>query len=237
MASKFEIPPHQGLSTFTEEIKTYSSKIKSGEVSAVSDLVVVTEKIVLVVQSDAEINLTQVAEIIDCLGNVVKCLLEEHDKLQESVKKLKDRVKHLENLEEVLLVGQIASKVEKVFVREIVNGTNVTDSRYLTIDQLESALSDLGRNSRQSKDIFKSQEEVSKAKANWDRLETTFQLDYELYGAIKSLKSYRNTKAHPGMSVRQARERLANPSVCSDRDIAYRLLNILEKASVENIET
>ena len=234
MASKLEISPHQGLSTFTKDIKTYCSKIKSGEVSAVSDLVVVTEKIVLVVQSDAEINLTQVAEIIDCLGNVVKCLLEEHDKLQDSVKKLEDRVKHLENLEEALLVGQIASRVEKVFVGEIVNGTNVIDSRYLTIDQLESALSDLGRNSRQSKDIFKSQEEVSKAKENWDRLETTFRLNSNLYGAIKSLKLHRNIKAHPGMSVRQARERLVN---CSDRDIVYRLLDILEKASVKNIET
>ena len=117
-----EIPPHEGLSTFTKDIKTYCSKIKSGEYSAVSELVVVTEKTVLVVQSDVEINLTQIAEIIDCLGNVLKCLLEEHDKLQESVKKLEDRVKHLQNLEEVLLVGQIASKVENV---EIVNGTNV----------------------------------------------------------------------------------------------------------------
>ena len=234
MASKLEISPQQGLSTFTKDIKTYCSKIKSGEVSAVSELVVVTEKIVLVVQSDAEINLTQVAEIIDCLGNVVKCLLEEHDKLQDSVKKLQDRVKHLENLEEILLVGQIASKVEKLFVGEIVNGTNVSDSRYLTIDQLDFALSDLGRNSRQSKDIFKSQEEVFKAKENWDRLETTFQLNPNLYGAIKSLKSHRNIKAHPGMSVRQARERLVN---CSDRDIVYRLLDILEKASVKNIET
>ena len=111
---------------------------------------------------------------------------------------------------------------------------NVTDSRFLTTDQLESALSDFGRNSRQSKDIFKSQEEVSKAKENWDRLETTFQLEPNLYGAIKSLKSHRNYKAHPGMSVRQAHEHLAN---CSDRDIVYRLLDILEKASVKNIET
>ena len=230
-----EIPPHQGLSTFTKDIKIYSSKIKSGEVSAVSDLVGVTEKIVLVVQSDAEINLTQIAEIIDCLGNVVKCLLEEHDKLQESVKKLEDRVKHLQNLEEVLLVGQIASKVEKIFVGEIVNGTNVSDSSYLTIDQLDSALSEW--NSRLSKNIFKSQEEVSKAKENWDRLETTFQLDPNLYGAIKSLKSHRNAIAHPGMSVTQVRERLANRSVCSDRDIAYRLLDILDRASVKYIET
>ena len=236
MASKQEIPHEQGLASFTEDIKTCSSKIKSGEYSAVSDLVVVTEKIVLVVQSDADINLTQVAKIVDCLGNVVKCLLEERDKLQDSVKKLEYRVKQLENLEEVLLVGQIASKVEKVFVGEIVNGTNVTKSHYLTIDQLDSALSDCVNNSRLSKNIFKSQEEVSKAKENWDRLETTFQLDFELYGAIKSLKSHRNIMAHPGMSVRQARERLANRSVCSDHDIAYRLLDILEKASVKNIK-
>ena len=194
----------------------------------------VTEKIVLVVQSDDNINSTQVAEIIDCFGNFVKCLLEEHDKLQESVKELDDRVKHLQNLEEFLLVGQIASKVEKVFVGEIVNGTNVSDARYLTIDQLDSALSDLHRKSRRSKSIFKSQEEVSKANENWDRLESTFQLDPDLYGAIRSLKTHRNTNALPGMSVRQARERLAN---CSDRDIAYRFLDILEKASVKNIET
>ena len=248
MASKFEIPRNQGLPSFTKDIKNYFAKIKSGEVSAVSDLVGITEKIVLVVQSDADINLTQVAEIIDCLGNVVKCLLEEHDKLQEShdklqeshdklqesVKKLDDRVKHLEKLEEALLVGQIASKVEKVFVGEIVNGTNVTKSRYLTIDQLESALSDCDWDPRQSKSIFKSQEEVLKAKENWSRLQTTFELDYELYGAIKLLKSHRNTNAHPEISVRQARELLAN---CSDRDIAYRFLDILEKASVKNIET
>ena len=54
-----------------------------------------------------------------------------------------------------------------------------SNSSYLTIDQLDSALSHW--NSRQSKNIFKSQEEVSKAKENWDRLETTFQLDYKLW--------------------------------------------------------
>ena len=197
-------------------------------------MVGVTEKIVLVVQSDDNINLTQVAEIIDCFGNIVKCLLEEHDKLQECVKTLEDRVKHLQNLEEALLVGQIASKVETVLVQKILDGTNVSDSRYLTIHQLENALSDCGRKSRQSKSIFKSQEDISKGNENWDRLETTFRLDSDLYGAIKSLRSHKNIMAHPGMSVRQARERLAN---CIDRDIAYRLLDILEKASVKNIET
>ena len=225
MASKFQIPPHQRLPNFTEDIKTYSSKIKSGEYSAVPDLIVVVDKVVLVVQSDDEINLTQVAEIIDCLGNVVKCLLEEHDKLQDSVKKLEDRVKHLENLEEVLLVGQIASKVEKLIVGKIVNGTNVTDSRYLTIDQLDFALAHRGWNSRQSKSIFESEKEVLKANENWDTLESTFRLNSDLYGAIKSLKSHRNIMAHPDMSVREARDRLAN---CSDRDIANRLLDILE---------
>ena len=224
----FEILPHQGLSMFIEDIKTYSSKIKSGEISAVSDLLMATEKM-LVVQSDDNINFSQVAEIIDYFGNIVKCV---HDKLQESVKKLEDRVKHLENLEEVILVGQIASKVEKVFVGEIVNGTNVSDSRYLTIDQLESALSDLGRYSRQSKIIFESEKEVLKANENWDTLESTFRLNSDLYGAIKSLKSHRNIMAHPGMSVREARDRLAN---CSDRDIANRLLDILKNASVKNI--
>ena len=241
MALKFEIPPHQGLSTFRKDIQTYCSKIKSGEISAVSDLDGVAEKIVVVVQSDENIDLTEVAEIIEYLRNVVKWLLEQHDelqgrhdKLQESVKKLEDREKHLVNLEEALLVGQIALKVEKVFVGEIVNGINVTKSRYITIDQLKSALSDSGWDPCQSKDIFKSQEDVLKAKENWSRLQTTFQLDYELYGAITFLKSNRNPIAHPGVSVRQARERLVN---CQDRDIVYRLLDILEKASVKNIKT
>ena len=241
MALKVEIPPHQGLSTFRKDIQTYCSKIKNGEISAVSDLDGVAEKIVVVVQSDENIDLTEVAEIIEYLRNVLKWLLEKHnklqeshDKLQESVKKLEEKEKQLENLEEALLVGQIASKVEKVFVGEIVNGTNVTKLRYLTIDQLKSALSDSGWDPCQSKSIFESQEEVLKAKENWSKLQTNFQLDYEFYGAITILKSNRNIIAHPYMSVTQARKRLAN---CRDHDIVYRFLDILEKASVETIET
>ena len=180
----------------------------------------------LVVQSDAEINLTQVAEIIDCFGNIVKWLLEAQYRLE-------DRVKHLEKLEEAILVGQIASKVENVLVQKILHGTNVRDSRYLTIDQLENALSDCG----QSKNIFKSKEDVSKGNENWDTLETTFHLDSDLYRAIQSLKSQRNITVHPAMSVRKAREHLTNKSIGNDRDIVYRLLDILEKASVNYIGT
>ena len=243
MASKFEIPSRQWSPTFIEDIKTYSSKIISGEISAVPDLIQVIKNILSVLQSDAEIDLTQLRVITVCLGNLVMCLLKQHDKLhkqeshdelQVSVQELDERVKELENLEESLLVGQIASKVEKVFIGEIVNGTNVTKTRYLTIGQLESALSDRGWDPLQSESIFKSQEEVLKAKENWRRLQTTFQPDYKLYCAIKSLKWHRNNKAHPGMSVTQARERLAN---CSDRDMVYRLLDILDRASVQNIET
>ena len=269
MASKQENSPHQGLSTFTEDIKIYSSKLESGEYSAASKLVGVIDEVVLVVRNDDNINLTQVSEIIDCLRNVVKYLVEERDKLQEShdklqeshdklqeshdklqeshdklqesrdklqkrVKELEDRLKHLENLEEILLVGQVASKVEKVFIGEVVKGTNITKTRYLSIGQLVKALSDRAWDPLKSKSIFKSQEDVLKAKENLDGLETTFQPDYELYCAIKELKVRRNPIAHPGMTVTQARERLVN---CHDRDIVYRLLDILDRAKVQNIET
>ena len=241
MASNSEIPPQQGLLTFKENIKTYCSKIESGEISAVPELIQVIKEIHLALQSDAEIDLTELRVITDCLVNLVRCLLEQHGELQEShdelqvsIQDLDDRVKKLENLEEILLIGQIASKVEKVFVEEIVNGTNVSDSYFLTIDQLDYALSDLGRNSRLYKNIFESEEEVSTANDNWDRLESTFWLDTNLYCAIKSLKLDRNNMAHPGMSVREARGRLAN---CSKRDTVYRLLDILDRAFVENIET
>ena len=236
-ASKLEIPHNEGLSTFAEDIKTCSSKIEIGEVSDVSEFVGVIDKVILVVQSDDDINFNDVAVVIECLGNVLKYLLTQNDSLQESVKQLEDRVKHLEKLEEALLVGQIASKVEKVLVQKILDGTNVSDFRYLTIDQLENALSDCGRKSRQSKNIFKSKEDVSKGNENWDTLETTFQLDSDLYGAIQSLKSNRNIMAHPGMSVKEARERLTNKLIGNDRDIVYRLLDILEKASVNYIGT
>ena len=241
MASKSENAHRHWLPTFIEDIKTYFSKIISGKVSAVSDLLVVTENIVSVMQSDADINLNQVAEIIDCLGNVVRCLLEQHDELQEShaelqvsIQDLDDKPKELEDLEETLLIGQIALKVEKVFVEEIMNGTNVTDLRYLTIYQLHSALSNLGRGLHQSKDILMSQEEVYKAKANWKTLDSTFELNSNFYHAITTLKSYRNSKAHPDMSVIQARERLSN---CRYRNIVSKLLDILEKASIKNIGT
>ena len=248
MASKQENSPHQGLSTFTEDIKIYSSKLESGEYSAASKLVGVIDEVVLVVRNDDNINLTQVSEIIDCLRNVVKYLVEERDKLQESHdklqesrdklqkrgKELEDRLKHLENLEEILLVGQVASKVEKVFIGEVVKGTNITKTRYLSIGQLVKALSDRAWDPLKSKSIFKSQEDVLKAKENLDGLETTFQPDYELYCAIKELKVRRNPIAHPGMTVTQARERLVN---CHDRDIVYRLLDILDRAKVQNIET
>ena len=73
-------------------------------------------------------------------------------------------------------------------MREILKETGVheIEQKVITIDILDDAVS--GLPSRISRGIFTTQEQLDKARDNWDHLERTYNLDGSLYCAIECLK-------------------------------------------------
>ena len=66
------------------------------------------------------------------------------------------------------LMGYLASRVEERIVEYVLRGTGVTQT-HITIDQLDKAVSE--NFYRWCRTVFESQEQVDKAKDNWDWLE------------------------------------------------------------------
>ena len=173
-------------------------------------------------------NLKKVYDVIECLRVTVRHLFDEMDGLRS-------RLKQLEALATDLLVGQLASKLEKEIVAEILRDTGVQNKYYVTLTQVEDALE--GRASRRAK-IFSSQEQKKKATENWDRLEVLLGLDDDMYGAIDKLKFVRNVTAHPNLPLEELSTRLKTSDLSSeDKEMCDRFIEVLNKLSVKTIGT
>ena len=192
----------------------------------------ITDSVIVAIQSEENVDMNQIAMIIDCLKQSVLILFEETDHLKKEMEKLKK----LQKLEEGLLIGQIATKVEKEIIKRLLEGTHVEETYFLTINQLERAC-EKGLGSRQK--IFSDQHQIDKANENWDNLETMLGLNNNIYGAIESFKSVRNIDAHPNLSVNDALKRLETVTSCNgkDKDMVKKLIEILQKLSVTDIGT
>ena len=96
-----------------------------------------------------------------------------------------------QEVEEGFLVGQIAYEAEQRITNYILEGTGVTEAEFMTIEALDDAIS-LGRPPRtRFCRIFTSQDQINKAKDNWDRLDAILNCDSSFYRAITAFKSYR----------------------------------------------
>lgn len=73
------------------------------------------------------------------------------------MKKLQQQLKRLESLERSHLIGQIALKLERVLIDDILKGTKV-NKRYMTLDLLQEAATN-GDRKRHFKGIFSNEDE------------------------------------------------------------------------------
>jgi FtsZ-binding cell division protein ZapB len=186
-------------------------------------------------------NAPKLVKIMEGLKVAVSFLFDETEELkkkvhnlEKEVDNLKKEVERLKKLEDELLVGQIAAKVEQEIVNRLLEGTNASSS-FLTINRLIN-ICDKGISSRQQ--IFTKQEEIDAVNRNWDDLQTKIGLDDDVYGAIEKFKSGRNREAHPNLTIKQVQDRLKTCTYSpANKAMIDRLVKILQELSVTNIGT
>lgn len=227
------------LENYGKLIADYSTKIKEGTLSCVEELTKTVDDTILIVQRDCDVNLTRVAAILDSLKEITRYLTNENDTLSKKVKKLEEE---LETIKVSLIIGQIAFKLEKEIKRLIFEDTKIERRNYmfLNLDVIERAVKDECSYHDQSKfKLFISDKERQCAKEKWEKLETTYKIDFPVLCAIKELKHRRNTRAHPNKTIAQAREFLQTHIRQDDDDqqMSFELLDILNQMGIKNIET
>ena len=161
--------------------------------------------------SHIQVNAEEVAVIVDALKEPIKSLFSKVDTLEKELKdlqrkyeNLQKKYRELEELQSTLLVGQIASQVEKKLLKRILHGTDKyrayqegTDVslEYATFNKIQDAIS--GRSEGYRTGIHLTVEDRAIAGANWDRMDGELQLDKKFYLSHDDFKKYRNNKAHP----------------------------------------
>ena len=146
--------------------------------------------------------------------------------LKEEVKDLKEKYGKLKELEEDLLIGQMAILTEKEIVNYMLKGTGVRCKMdFITIRNIEDALS--GRSYSDSMGIFTSKAQKDKAKKNRKELKEVHQIDGGMFRAIRSYKECRNIRAHPDIDVADLHARLAEIQH-KDKETIEQMIKIYE---------
>ena len=195
----------------------------------------------VILQGGGSINLLEVARCVDFLGDLTKHLFTKVDiletdlnEMKQKLNEMKQKLDRLEQLEANLLMGEIASRTEKEMVNYILKDCPDVNKSYITIHHLEKTLYSYGRRSL-STDL--SEDQVMKAKQNWDDLDKrlkrlTEPLSYNVYEVIDHLKADRNRQAHPKFDVQTASDQvdkiLSDPKV---KDDCSKLLTIFHYLS------
>ena len=213
-------------------VKDYAHQIQT---MSLTELPGIVDCIILLVQSGGDVNLK---EVIASLKNAMTHLLTRSSGLKEEtlnilVKDLQQRLERLESLERSLLIGQIALKLEKVLIDNILEDAN-GDKRYMTLEILDDAVT-YGDSLRHCRGIFLSDNERQLAKDKWDILQERLQLKSIHYHAIKALKVTRNTTTHSLQTVDEIITSLKKQTGVDD--IVFELLEMLKNMKVKDIST
>ncbi len=147
------------------------------------------------------------------------------EKEEESVEmSRKNEVDIVDNVLNGYLIGHVVATAEQELVKHILKGTGVTDTRYITIDTIDSAISS-GSKSRVSKRIFKNQQQIDTANINWERLN----LDSTVYYAIGHFRGP-STPVFSTLTPQEVLERIKNIDYIDeqDRNILLQLLRIVD---------
>uniref|UniRef100_A0A1X7T6L2 Uncharacterized protein n=1 Tax=Amphimedon queenslandica TaxID=400682 RepID=A0A1X7T6L2_AMPQE len=185
--------PVLSLNECKAKVDTWSSKTF---LHTKEDLIIVLNSLIIYFQSGENLEVDKFAFILEKLKNVVQTLFEQLDTAEKKIKDLQEKVEQFQVGEVNLLIGELASSVEKKIVAYVLNGTGISTD-YITIRNIDDAL-EKREHCSHSKDIFISSEQEHRAKQNKAKLSADFpSIDGKLYRAIHHYKHCRNIQAHP----------------------------------------
>ncbi len=217
----------------------------------------VIQSVSMIIQSGEELDAEKIGVVIDGIEVAIVNLYSEVDRskdkigkleaevggLKEEVKKLNEKVKKAVSQQDIILIGQLAYKLDKVLVKKALQDTGVEKKQmdYLTINQLEHVATENGPGkplSREAKRIFQSELITEKAVKNWDDLYEKLDLE-TVFDAILSFKESRNYEAHPDINLEDAYRRLHSSTylTVNDKEMMEKLYKILQDLNVQNIGT
>ena len=151
--------------------------------------------------------------------------------VQLSLKEISELKKEISELKSSLLVGQVASKLEKEIVKLLLKDAGL--NRTITINQLSCAVSPYP--DRVSKrQLNATREQVVQINKSWTKFEADYQDADALYRVIDTYKMRRNKDAHPNMPLSEATEQLTKFDL-KDKESVDLMLHTLESMKVDHI--
>ncbi len=166
------------------------------------DFADLVESVLLVIQSEENVDVTQLAEIIDILHRRIDNLEHENVGLKKDIIELKSRLAILEGNRKKLIRGQIAVKFERTMIIEITKGCRVDANYFSSLGNLEKAIK--GVESYSLPELTYDDRKL--AKTQWMKLDEKYQITQEDYAAMKCAKKIRTFVAHPEMDLQEARK-------------------------------
>ena len=153
------------------------------------------------VQSDEHLDTAKMVTVIESVDVAIMHLFDKSEELERKVNELKESLhkkpKDFDKLHGSLLIGQLASKLDKEIVKFLLKGTGVKAPDYLTINKLEYATDN--PQSRLAQRLFESQEQIKMVLNNWDCLDQS--VDSDMLDAIEGFKNSHDDIAHPDAST------------------------------------
>ena len=245
MASK------QSLTSIPKDLQEILFNLKGGKIKLNEVGPVLTEAMTRIqnfIQSADEVDIKQLAMIVDCIKNLITFLFHEQEGLRKKVEEvenmlederkewekleteLRERMETLEGSKDKILLGQMAAKVDRELLKKIVEGTTMS-TKYLTVGRIDKNLKD------ENSDIFKSDGEKAVVKRNWTDLKCQMNLSWQDVYALKDFKHTRNHVAHPDITLEEAHQLIQDASGMTkdEKSFGYKFLDILKKLSVEKI--
>ena len=213
-----------------KRLEEISIRIKNGSCSTqeCQEFTKSVDQVILLIQTGDNIDLEDIAAILQCSLTSVKYLVE-----------LKQKVDCLERENEKyriqLLIGQIASSLEEEIVKKILKGTG-SERCHVTLQQIEDTID--GKKSRLLPEKFlETHDQKQKADDNWSHMEDDYKVEGEHYSLISKFKSGRNPIAHPCVTLSEAKRILESAKFVSDGDqkSCLKLLTILDSMDVKSI--
>ena len=225
-------------------------KIKPNEVCPVLTEAITRVETFIHSADEFEVDIKQLAMIVDCMKYLIPSLYNEQEVLQQKVEKaenmlederkewkkleteLRKRIEALEGSKDKILLGQMAAKVDRELLKKIVEGTTMS-TEYLTVGRIDKNLKD------GNSDIFKSDKEKAVVKQNWTVLKSQMNISWQDIYALKDFKHTRNYVAHPDLTLEEAHELIQEASGMSEnqKSFGYKFLEILRKLSIDRIGT
>ena len=198
--------PHVSSKDFSKILDSFKYHLQNGKKEEVDKAVQLIEGI---------------TEPITYLFERVETLEKELEETKKELEEVKEKWESLKTLEDSLLIGELASTLEKEIVEKFLQGTGVSPKHH-TIQQIFIALQNeddyMLPLTLKQKDIIK---------ANKNDLERKYKLDKALYSIITALKYSRNIKAHP--SIENISTHLSDMVDQSDKEDAEEMLRVLRK--------